>query len=726
MTGATIDSEKTSGPPSSTNSKEVKGENGLLKPKKPVPDPEPYETHQLGVFRTHISWGGSNSSLLNLKSYFTEVFTGYLPTLYRLLSDIYALAPVILVLYFMATFWIGISQAVEMSITSRMLQSLERVLNGENASHKDIARSLTLLVSWSAFSGCLDYYKNQIFFRLRSRVINHFQLMIMRVDLGRDLPTSQDETTKTSLTAEEAWEALERLSDYFQNLVSAASQIFAMIQIASDAGGPLFVLACLARPLYEQVGTISIYDAVCFAYDNNEDHIRLRALECLARDQYRQDIISGNLTEWIIQEYCKMKDRLLDTQEDDPLYLFHARQQFRTDIVGKVLKDLPLIYSAVYALLNPSRFSLSGIAIMRSSAQSLHWIFYSIIREDLGMKKKVRNLQNLYSTNEIKNTMEDGTTNYPDEKSNPDGMAFELRDIEFSYPGSESKEPSLKNVNLKIPAGSLVIFVGANGSGKSTLIRLLSRLYDPSSGSLLIDGQPSTSYRLSSLRESSVLLCQDHNVFPFSFAENIGLGYPALMDNIELVKDAAEKGGSKGFIEKLQKGFDTVLYPQIATVSQNLEHYPEHPLHKGADIFWEYIRSRAFMRMHSGNIRFLAVDEPTSALDSEGEYELFNRLLESRAGKTMIFVTHRFGYLTKHADMIVCMKDGEIAEVGKHSDLITKKGEYAKLYNIQANAFLADASDDLLYGHGSTPSDPGTDGNDQDNWDDSCDNESSN
>lgn len=74
-----------------------------------------------------------------------------------------------------------------------------------------------------------------------------------------------------------------------------------MIQIASDAGGPLFVLACLARPMYEQVGNTSIYDAVCFAYDTNEDHIRLRALESLARDQYRQDIIGGNLTEWIIQ-----------------------------------------------------------------------------------------------------------------------------------------------------------------------------------------------------------------------------------------------------------------------------------------------------------------------------------------------------------------------------------------------------------------------------------------
>ena len=124
MAETTAISEKPLGPPSPANLKEIKGDYGRLKDQKIIPGPDPYETHQIGVFRTHISWGGTDSSFLNLKSYFNEILTGYLPPLYRLLSEIYELAPVLLVVYFVAMFWIGVSQAVEMTIASRTLRSV--------------------------------------------------------------------------------------------------------------------------------------------------------------------------------------------------------------------------------------------------------------------------------------------------------------------------------------------------------------------------------------------------------------------------------------------------------------------------------------------------------------------------------------------------------------------------------------------------------------------------
>jgi len=97
--------------------------------------------------------------------------------------------------------------------------------------------------------------------------------------------------------------------------------------------------------------------------------------------------------------------------------------------------------------------------------------------------------------------------------------------------------------------------------------------------------------------------------------------------------------------------------------------------------------ARSFMRFKSGKVKFVVVDEPSSALDAEGELRLFERLIAAREGKTMVFVTHRFGHLTKHADQIICMKEGMVAETGTHEQLIELRGEYAKLYNIQANAF---------------------------------------
>ncbi|KAL0057220.1 hypothetical protein AAF712_016150, partial [Marasmius tenuissimus] len=99
------------------------------------------------------------------------------------------------------------------------------------------------------------------------------------------------------------------------------------------------------------------------------------------------------------------------------------------------------------------------------------------------------------------------------------------------------------------------------------------------------------------------------------------------------------------------------------------------------------VASRTFMRFNSNKVKFVAADEPTAALDPEGELELFTRLREERKGKTMLFITHRFGPLVKHADRIICMKEGKIVEFGDHGTLMELKGEYFKMYSIQARAF---------------------------------------
>lgn len=133
-----------------------------------------------------------------------------------------------------------------------------------------------------------------------------------------------------------------------------------------------------------------------------------------------------------------------------------------------------------------------------------------------------------------------------------------------------------------------------------------------------------------------------------------------------------------------------------------------------ADTFATYVRSRTFMRLSGGHIRFLAADEPTSALDPEGEFELFTKLKAFRGGKTVVFITHRFGHLTRFADLILyveclhcaeathllvsirCMKEGKLVEQGTHDELIRKGGEYYKLHNVQAQAFLPVSSNCFL------------------------------
>lgn len=133
--------------------------------------------------------------------------------------------------------------------------------------------------------------------------------------------------------------------------------------------------------------------------------------------------------------------------------------------------------------------------------------------------------------------------------------------MSFAYPGGKSKDNAIKNVSLKIPAGHLVVIVGANGSGKSTIIKLLNRLYDVDSGEILVDGLPIKSYRISDLRRVQALLTQDHKLYPLSLAENIGLGNPDRIHDQEMINQAAEAGGASDVISKLNDGIQTILSP---------------------------------------------------------------------------------------------------------------------------------------------------------------------
>ncbi|KJA17950.1 hypothetical protein HYPSUDRAFT_1100940 [Hypholoma sublateritium FD-334 SS-4] len=317
------------------------------------------------------------------------------------------------------------------------------------------------------------------------------------------------------------------------------------------------------------------------------------------------------------------------------------------------------------------------------------------------VNRSLSSLKNIYRSEDLPVTaMDKGIIPYPHntgEKPSK-GMSFDLSSVTFLYPGTQKTSPSLNAVSLKIQAGQLVVIVGANGSGKSTLIRILSRLYDPSSGTVHIDGRPSAEYIVSDLHEATALLSQDSQLYPLSLRENIGLGYHAKVGDGSLVEQAAEQGGATEFISKLKDGMDTILEPMIKPFEMNLYNKKSHFLYKEMEALrkkidisggerQKVVAARSFMRFQSGKIKFVAVDEPSSALDAEAEHKLFENLIKVRDGKTLVFVTHRFGHLTKYADQIICMKDGAICESGSHDELMIKQGEYAKLYEIQASAF---------------------------------------
>jgi ATP-binding cassette subfamily B protein len=255
-----------------------------------------------------------------------------------------------------------------------------------------------------------------------------------------------------------------------------------------------------------------------------------------------------------------------------------------------------------------------------------------------------------------------------------DGIHFD--GVAFRYPGTESDV--LRDVDLHIPAGSTVAFVGENGAGKSTLVKLLCRLYDPTSGRVTVDGQDLTHFAAGEWRARIAAGFQDFVRFELVARESIGVGDLSRLDDLPAVEAAVERAAARDVVERLPGGLETLL---------GKTHSDGAELSGGQ---WQKVAlARAMMRERP---LLLVLDEPTSALDAHAEHELFERYAESarevarKTGGIAVFVSHRLSTV-RMADLIVVIDDGRIAERGSHEELIAHGGIYAELFAIQASAY---------------------------------------
>jgi ATP-binding cassette subfamily B protein len=250
--------------------------------------------------------------------------------------------------------------------------------------------------------------------------------------------------------------------------------------------------------------------------------------------------------------------------------------------------------------------------------------------------------------------------------------------VTFRYPGRD--EDAVSDVSFTIAPGETVAVVGRNGAGKSTLIKLVTRLYDPSDGRILLDGVDLRELEPAAVRKLIGGMFQDYVTYQASAAENIGLGELARLEDRAAIEDAAVKGGADSLLDRLPDGWDTPLGKWFDGGVEL----------SGGE--WQKIAlGRAFMR----DARILLLDEPTSALDAQAEFELFARLRSLARGRTAIYISHRFSTV-RQADRILFLEHGRLVEEGTHEQLMAIGGRYAQLFTLQAAAYTGEPIDDLL------------------------------
>ena len=251
----------------------------------------------------------------------------------------------------------------------------------------------------------------------------------------------------------------------------------------------------------------------------------------------------------------------------------------------------------------------------------------------------------------------------------PIQRGFEFRNVSFAYPGSERR--ILNNLDFTLHPGERVALIGENGQGKTTVVKLITRLYDPTEGQILLDGIDLREYSLEDLYREIGVIFQDFMLYEMTARENVAVGLNEEIDNMGEIVAASHKSLADEVVAKLPGGYDQMLGRRFET---------------GVDLSGGEWQKLALARAYLRDAQLLILDEPTAALDARSEYEVFERFAELTGGKMALFISHRFSTV-RMADRIVVLSEGQIVEDGTHERLMALGGQYAGMFELQAASY---------------------------------------
>ncbi|AKQ47724.1 ABC transporter ATP-binding protein [Rufibacter radiotolerans] len=312
--------------------------------------------------------------------------------------------------------------------------------------------------------------------------------------------------------------------------------------------------------------------------------------------------------------------------------------------------------------------SLGQLTFLAGSFMRLRGLLESVLNRFTSVAEGALYLQDFFDFFELQPRITRQSTAPPFPRPIRHGFTFE--NVGFQYRNSEKW--AIRHLNFTLHAGEKLALVGENGAGKTTLVKLLSRLYDPTEGRILLDGIDLREYDPAELRREIGVIFQDFVRFQMTAGTNIAIGRIDQKENQPRIESSAQQSLADTVIDKLPEGYDQVIGRRF---------------NKGVDLSggeWQKIAlGRAYMR----DAQLLILDEPTAALDARAEHEVFQRFSELTKGKTAVLISHRFSTV-RMADRILVIENGQFVEIGSHEELLAKGGRYAELFRLQAKGYL--------------------------------------
>ncbi|AFZ34359.1 Xenobiotic-transporting ATPase [Stanieria cyanosphaera PCC 7437] len=453
---------------------------------------------------------------------------------------------------------------------------------------------------------------------------------------------------------------LNRLAEAGQNGISLVAMIGLLLSLHWGIIGILLVAAIPAVLVRMK------YSRVMYYWQRRRTQLERQSMYLgwmITADQYAKEIRLFDLGSWFSKEYLKIRNKLyqerLSIATKRSIAYFLAQATAGIFVFGVFAF---IIYQTIQGILLLGDLVLYYQALQRGQ-QNLKALLTSLS----GLYEDNLFLANLYEFLDLKPKIVE--PEYPKLLPQPITKGIIFDNVSFQY--TDSARQALKNINLTIKPGETIALVGENGSGKTTLIKLLCRLYDPTSGNITIDGVDLRDFKIADLRKQIGVIFQDYAKYHFTAAENIRLGNIDILPGDHQIRSAACRSGADDVIQRLPQKYDTILGKLFAQGEE---------LSIGQ---WQKVAlARAFLR----DSQVIVLDEPTSAMDPKAEYEVFSRFRELIKDQAAILITHRLSTV-RMADRIYVMEQGSIVESGTHSELIKQQGKYAYLFETQAQNY---------------------------------------
>ena len=338
---------------------------------------------------------------------------------------------------------------------------------------------------------------------------------------------------------------------------------------------------------------------------------------------------------------------------------------WRITFTFTVIFEGVLLY-AIYRKQVTGSITLAQLTIMTSLMVAMTWILIRVFESIMEILKNGVFINNLRGFLEYVETIPQDQDGEMPEK---EFRSIEFRNVSFSY----NEEQTIQDLSFVITKGQSVALVGHNGAGKTTIIKLLLRLYDPTSGTIFYNGRDIREYNLKAYRELFATTFQDFQMFGMTIKENVLMGRHYEREE-EMVIDALKKAGVYEKVLSLENGIDTMMTKEF---DEN-----------GAVLSGGETQKIAVARTFVKDAPMKIFDEPSSALDPIAEYELFQNIMKEGSDHTMLFISHRLSSV-KNCDKVFMLEKGHLIEEGAHDELIAANGSYAQMYKKQAMNYLA-------------------------------------